>query len=167
MTDYTKLIERLANYKRWDRPAIVWEAVDAIEALQGENGQLHASLQSARVAFEQVCKHRDALSAKLNELQRQEPEGWKTPEFWMNSVVTNPDCQVKDNLPHQDNCRWWRSGDFCNCGAAPKALEPLTEQRLADIWKSVFQAHVPGVAFDLELIRAVEAAHGITKGAPC
>jgi len=48
-------------------------AKQAIEALQAENGQLHASLQSARTAFEQVCKHRDALQAKLDELQRQEP----------------------------------------------------------------------------------------------
>ena len=67
---YTKLIERLRAEAvhpsvTVQMRLIAMEAADAIEALQGESGQLHASLQSARTAFEQVCKHRDALAAEL------------------------------------------------------------------------------------------------------
>lgn len=29
-----------------------------------------------------------------------------------------------DNWPHQDNCRFWAHGDFCDCGAA---WDPLTD----------------------------------------
>ena len=29
-----------------------------------------------------------------------------------------------DNWPHQDGCRFWRGGDFCDCGAA---WNPLTD----------------------------------------
>jgi len=26
-----------------------------------------------------------------------------------------------DSLPHQDNCRWWKEADVCDCGAAGDA----------------------------------------------
>ena len=164
MTDIMKLIDDVIDYNASDeRPRAALQS--AIEALQSECAEhKENAMRNARqaVAFR---AERDALAAKLDELQRQEPEGWKTPEFWMNSVVTNPDCQVKDNLPHQDNCRWWRSGDFCNCGAAPKALEPLSYVEIEKARKQWLESGEMGTAYH-SAVKFAERHHGITKGTP-
>ena len=44
--------------------------------------------------------------------------------------------------------------------AAPKALEPLTDEQVVDIAKDL------RMPFNMEFVRAIEAAHGITKGTP-
>ena len=164
----------------------------AIDALQGENGQLHASLQSSRVAFEQVCKHRDALQgenerllrevvnrnqraldgdkavkvldttvtelealrAKLDEWQRQEPVGHFLSNYGEEGLWLCCKAEIK--------------GMTEPLYAAPKALEPLTDDRIGELQVEHLYLSDDGYSIrgQWEFARAIEASHGITKGTP-
>ena len=159
MTDYTKLIERLFEKTEFDHNhqtlATLRDAHDAIEALQGENGQLHASLQSARTAFEQVCKHRDALAAELAGLKAQEPIGCGYVVKWERGTTPST----------------YETGHAQVLGvpvcAAPKALAPLTNPEKKKLWHGTIEAHSRWSAYEWFSygIESAEKHHGI-GGAP-
>lgn len=154
--------------------------------------QLHASLQSSRVAFEQVCKHRDALQgenerllrevvnrnqraldgdkavkvldttvtelealrAKLDEWQRQEPVGHFLSNYGEEGLWLCCKAEIK--------------GMTEPLYAAPKALEPLTDDRIGELQVEHLYLSDDGYSIrgQWEFARAIEASHGITKGTP-
>ena len=123
--------------------------------------QLHASLQSSRVAFEQVCKHRDKLQAKLDELQRLEPVAYTTTEELEFLKDKRPSSAMLFNFTEPDQ-------KFVALYAAPKALEPLTDDRIGELQVEHLYLSDDGYSIrgQWEFARAIEASHGITKGTP-
>lgn len=175
--------------------------------------QLHASLQSSRVAFEQVCKHRDKLQAKLDELQRQEPVAYTTTEELEFLKDKRPSSAMLFNFTEPDQkfvalyaapkalepvaledemldaaISWCDSNGInvlepeqlsslvnslyitvCDAAiAAPKALEPLTDDRIGELQVEHLYLSDDGYSIrgQWEFARAIEASHGITKGTP-
>jgi len=180
MTDIMKLIDAVQReaendgYK--DRPMSdnTHEAktmlIEAIEALQGEVEQVKGFWKEAQLrnrnlleenndlAFlaDQYKAERDALQAKLDELQRQEPVGFVAPHEIENLREGYPATAVM--LPSNKRTE--------PLYAAPKALEPSA---CSDFAKEYLSAWDDGMAGDSYLRRMAEAAlkcDGITKGTP-
>lgn len=142
MTDIMKLIERL--YNSYDAETLCADAARAIEALQGENERLRDLELTWRICHERssdaardLANERDALAAKLDELQRQEPVA---------VVDANDDGYWADILPDRDV----KVGQ--QLFAAPKALEPLTDiqslQAVSDEYNAWIRYHAAGGDYD-------------------
>ena len=177
MTDYTKLIERLVklpvNVQDWKA---VCEIKEGIEALQGEVEQVKGFWKEAQLrnrnlleesndlAFlaDQYKAERDALAARLDELQRQEPVAWTlTEELTKRETTTRAHLWFTDPV----NCMW------SPLYAAPKALEPLTDEQILEAIRNApkIKTTYAGWVRDQRVAwgRAIlAAAHGITKGTP-
>ena len=168
MTDIKSTIAELRYLADWaqhhlDKAKIANDAAEAIEALQGEVEQVKGFWKEAQLrnrnlleesndlAFlaDQYKAERDKLQAKLDELQRQEPVGFVAPHDMKTLREGYPATVVmlsgaKRTVPLY---------------AAPKALEPLTEEQIHQHWYATLGEAEP-------FARAIEAAHGITKGTP-
>jgi len=192
MTDIMKLIDDVIDYNASDeRPRAALQS--AIEALQGECAEhKENAIRNARqaVAFR---AERDALQAKLDELQWQEPlpAGLERCEFDDEcDYCDSPEQGTYTRLIHNpEDCT---EAEFYICGgclagaippkAAPKALEPLTDEQIADSILAADRAQWLADNFDsshehynealdklrayAKLIRDLLVAHGITKGTP-
>lgn len=161
MTDIKSTIAELRYLADWaqhhlDKAKIANDAAESIEALQGENERLDRETADLAMLADQYKAERDALAAKLDELQRQEP----VIDFTVLHQFANDQAISYNKL-----CTAVRM-----CLAAPKALEPLTDEQSATLFQALKDD--PRSAkfsvknwFTCGLVTA-EAAHGITKGTP-
>lgn len=170
MTDYTKLIERLNNTPNWQRESYgdwkqgtvhydraPFEAADAIEALQAECSEhKENAMRNARIAVS-IKTERDQLQAKLDELQRQDAD-------WFHAECDDPDYsgfyQSEADAITQVN---EHGGYVTSLYAAPKALEPLTDEQIAEIVRDAAKGAATrrDGTTSTRIARAIEAAHGI------
>lgn len=141
MTDYTKLIERLRHdTARHDDESrrLCNQAADAIDALLADMRRLTREKQIEKENAREWWEQADALQAKLDELQRQEP----VAKFITSQESLTPEMQqVLNSMPYTST-------------EAPKALEPepLIKFRHGCKWC--------GKA------KCAAGCYGITKGTP-
>lgn len=207
MTDYKNLIEQLRSGKVSYYEGRSADAIEALQAerdeyqkaadkmaaehkverdaLQAENERLKASLKTANDNHEEferkwylACDARDALQAKLDEMQRQEP---------IYQYMRGDGCWIDQTKASYDYNRKYGASEVRIVYAAPKALAPEKGTELFDAWcdKSYADGMLLGwnlcesnhpetfqqlrstrTEAALKVILANRAAHGITKGTP-
>lgn len=123
---------------------------DKVLALQGEVERLTVERDVNKRMRDLHFAEKNTLQAKLDELQRQEPVG---------VVELIQDMSTKTPIMHPTMRGHNRLKDGDNLYAAPKALEPLTDEEIERI-------HQRYGGDMVNCTRAIERHHGITKGTP-
>lgn len=150
----------------------------AIEALQEENALLEGTLESRErniaemqaenerleLALEKACRKSEEFQARLDAMGKGEAVGeWKhcSPELLASGVS----CRDTPRRP----CECDHGGSHDHWIAAPKALAPLTDEQIYNVFAATVEDAEPFAelvgdpiwAEVVEITRSIEAAHGI------
>jgi len=121
----------------------------AIEELQAENERLKADVNTLSVAYGSAVVERDALQSRLDAIGNGEAVAY-------GDAARRRGKQVGALWQFDDLGLSMFVGEIIGQRyAAPKELAPLTDEQIVDIAKAL------RMPFNMEFIRAIEAAHGI------
>ena len=155
-TDYAQACYHLANPESYDaeRAEEARAALQAaIEALQAECAEhKDNAMRNARIAVN-IKSERDTLRAQLEAIQRHGPVALE--DEMLDTAISWCDSNGINVLGPEELSSLVRSLCITVRDTSTKALEPLTEDRIAHLWAFAWTGD--RVAF----VRAVEAAHGI------
>ena len=157
MTDHTKLLSDFpqinpSNYGDDEVNAMnAWgiAAQTAIEELQGENERLKRELEISKLDAKEWYSQADALQAKLDAMGKGEPVAFM--DQW--GEVFRNEADAADHM----------EGEPTKLYAEPKALAPLTDERIDELADTAFTDYMEdrNDDHDRAFARAIEAAHGI------
>lgn len=163
MTDIMKLADDYAEcmYLRREKHEARAALQSAIEALQAENERLKAQWAEWSDSLNSVMKQRNALRAQLEEMQRQAPVALE--DEMLDTAISWCDSNGINVLGLEELSSLIQSLCITVRDTSPKALEPLTDERIDELEDAAFRDYMEGRidCYTYAVARAIEAAHGI------